>query len=339
MNKNLSYVLYSSLLVSSLAACSVPSNADNSAKDAAKKGVLYIRVGAKPLEATPAEGEYAWKYPKYPEDYKVDLSNRDQNNAGYMSGREITYRAKTDGQAKMNTALADFGSYAGPWIEGEELLLLPVANPNVVLGDAIIKTIGKEITPAMLPTLEDSPLQAYLKIRELGKDAGGKHRTVTIELAGVINPSTGLAETALYDVQLDKEAIWSVAFSLYRKIQPDFSKAVPTRADPKKLSNGALIYGNCSMCHGSDGWGLGKSGHKLQPHPANFHEPRRLFNRSDAKLRQALHQGIYGSAMPPWGTVLSDDEINHVVAYIRSFSYSLEPPVLNVKPRFKGGQP
>ncbi len=326
-------------LISSLAACSVPSNANNPAKEAAKKGVLYIREGEKPLELKVEEGAYDWKYPKYPEDYKVDLSNRDQNNQTYMSGREITYRAKPDGQHKMDTALAEFGSYAGPWLEGEEALLLPVANPNVVLGDALIKSLGAEIKPEMLPTLEETPFQAYLKLRELGKDTEGRHRTVTIELTGVTNPSSGKPENAEYDVQLDKEALWSIAYALYRKIQPDFKTRIPTREDPKKLLDGALIYGNCNMCHGSDGWGLGKSGHKLQPHPANFHEPRRLFNRSDAKLREVLKHGIYGSAMPPWGDILSENEINHVVAYIRSFSYSLEPPVLNVKPRFKGGQP
>jgi mono/diheme cytochrome c family protein len=327
------------LLISSLAACSLPSDNNNPAKESAKKGVLYIREGEKPLELTPEEGAYAWKYHQYPQDYRIDLSNRDPDNKTYMSDRETAYRAQEGGQEKMKTALAEMGSYAGPWLEGEEALLLPVANPNVVLGDAIIKVIGSEIKPEMLPTLEESPFQAYLKLRELGKDASGKHRTVTISIAGVTNPSTGNPETAEYDVQLDKEALWGVTYALYRKIQPDFKQRIPTREDPSKTADGALVYGNCNMCHGSDGWGLGHSGHKLQPHPANFHEPRRLFNRSDAKLREVLHHGIYGSAMPPWGDKLSDAEINHVVAYIRAFSYTSEPPVLNVKPRFKGGQP
>jgi mono/diheme cytochrome c family protein len=332
--------IISLLLISSLAACSVPSSANNPAKEAAKKGVLYIREGEKPLELKPEEGAYAWKYHQYPQDYKIDLSNRDQNNVTYMSGREVTYREKAEGQHKMDTALAEFGSYAGPWLEGEEALLLPVANPNVVLGDALIKSLGAEITPEMMPSLEESPFQGYLKLRELGKDAEGRHRTVTIELKGVTNPSSGQPETAVYDVQLDKEALWSIAYSLYRNAQPDFKSRIGTKDNPEAKADGALIYGNCSMCHGSDGWGLGHSGHKLQPHPANFHEPRRIFNRSDAKLREVLKHGIYGSAMPPWGDKLSEQEINHVVAYIRSFSYSSEPPVLNVKPtKFLGGQP
>jgi mono/diheme cytochrome c family protein len=327
------------LLVSSLAACSLPSSDNNPAKEAAKKGVLYIREGEKPLEITPEEGAYAWKYQQYPQDYTIDLSNRDPDNKTYMSGREITYRAKEGGQEKMKTALAELGSYAGPWLEGEEALLLPVANPNVVLGDALIEVIGGELKPEMLPTLEESPFQAFLKLRELGKDASGRLRTVTVKIGGVTNPSTGNAEAAEYDVQLDKEALWSLTYALYRKIQPNFKERIPTREDSSKTADGALVYGNCNMCHGSDGWGLGKSGHKLQPHPANFHEPRRLFNRSDAKLREVLKHGIYGSAMPPWGDKLSDGEINHVVAYLRAFSYTSEPPVFNVKPRFKGGQP
>ncbi len=332
MKKLLPLVLFSSLI-----ACSVPSDANNPAKDPAKKGMLYIRESGKALEVTPKEGEYAWKYQQYPQDYKIDLSNRDPNNTTYMSGREITYRANAEGQEKMDTALAEFGSYAGPWLDGDDKLLLPVGNPNVVLGDALIKSLGTEIKPEMMPSLEDSPFQAFLKLRDLGKDSEGRHRTVTIEIAGVTNPSTGKPAVAEYDVQLDKEALWSITYSLYRNAQPKFKENITTKEG--KPANGALIYGNCNMCHGSDGWGLGHSGHKLQPHPANFHEPRRLYNRSDAKLREVLHHGIYGSAMPPWGDKLSDAEINHVVAYIRSFSYSVDPPVLNVKPRFKGGQP
>ncbi len=328
------------LLISSLAACSLPSklSVDTPDTSAVEKGSISLREGAKNLEITPKEGEYAWKYHKYPEDYKIDLSNRDPDNKTYMSGREITYRANAEGQPKMDTALAEAGSYAGPWIEGEEALLLPVGYPNVVFGDALIKVLGSEIKPEMLPTLEESPFQGFLKLQELGRDAAGKYRTVPVEISGVTNPSTGNAEVAVYDVQLDKEALWSLTYALYRKIQPDFSVRIPTKDDPKKLVDGALVFGNCNMCHGSDGWGLGKSGHKLQPHPANFHEPRRLFNRSDTKLREVLRHGVYGSAMPPWGDKLSDAEINHVVAYLRAFSYSSSPPVFNIKPRFKGGQ-
>jgi mono/diheme cytochrome c family protein len=55
-------------------------------------------------------------------------------------------------------------------------------------------------------------------------------------------------------------------------------------------------------------------------------------NRSETKLRAALKHGIYGSAMPQWIDRLSDAEINLVVAYLRTFTYSVDPPIATVKP-------
>jgi mono/diheme cytochrome c family protein len=237
-------------------------------------------------EVTPEEAGYAWNYPQFPQRYEVDPLQRQ-----FLSDR----------------TLAENGSYAGPWLEGAEAKELPVGQPNVVGGAAVAKRLGARLTAALKPTLEDSPFQAYLKLKN-----------------------------GLTDVQpaLTRDQLWDLTFHLYKGLEPDFTKAIPTRldpasqTDPQKRKSGAQIFGaNCAMCHGAAGWGDGKSGKTLQPPPANFHEPRRLYNRSEAHLYSVLHEGIYGSAMPPWKDKLSEDEIHHVVAFIRSLSYSTEPPV------------
>jgi mono/diheme cytochrome c family protein len=291
-----------------LGACSVQSSTDNPAKESAREGKLELR----PFELTPEEATYQFNYPKYPQQYTVDPLDR-----AYMSGR-------TDPK----DAVAELGSYAGPWIEGAEAELMPVSAPNVNLGDKIAKAIGSSLTANMKPSLEDSPLQAFLKVRA-GLERAGLKQVKGLEFT---LPASGDKITA--DVPLDKEAIWSLTFSLYKQLEPDWRIPIASRLNPgcetdkdKCKAGDQLFVANCGMCHGSDGWGRGHSGQMLQPHPANFHERRRLYNRSEARLRVVLHQGIYGSAMPPWGDKLSDTEINHLVAYIRSFSYTSEPYV------------
>jgi mono/diheme cytochrome c family protein len=330
-----------------LASCSIKvANDSNIKSGAAARGTISIssdNAGVKSANtnATNAEElDYAWRYPKYPEDYNINLDNRDPNNGTYMSNRETVYDNSTQ-TPQQETALGPLGSYAGPWIEGEEAKLLPVSNPNIPLGTAILKVIGSEVTPEMKPILEESPFQGYLKLRGLGTDSAGKLRTITITMPTQNPKKNNAIEDAQYTIQLDKEALWSVTMTLYREISPEWTTRVPVKSDPasltdeKKRKDGAGVFGNCNMCHGADGWGLGHSGLKLQPPPANFHETRRLFNRSEAHLREVLHHGIYGSAMPPWGDKLGDQEIAVVVAYLRHFTYSTEAPVMSSPPTFK----
>ena len=231
---------------------------------------------------------YAWNYPQYPQGYAVDPLSRD-----FANGRQI----------------GENGSFAGPWLEGEATKQLPVGQPNIMTGQAITALLEHNggIPAAARPTLADSPYQAYLK------------------LTGAVGAR------AVNGVPITRDQLWDVTFWLYRNLEPNIAKAIPVRfdpaskTDPSKQKNGSQLFlSNCAMCHGSDGWGRGKSGQALQPPPANFHEPRRLYNRSDQRLYLVLRQGVFGSAMPPWQDKLSDAEIKTIIAYVRSFSYGTE---------------
>ena len=309
-----------------LGACSIKADSSKIGGEVSLKGEIKL-PGAANVSSTDEEINYKWNYPKYPEQYQVNpLERRDENGnkVEYLNGR----------------VLAENGSYAGPWIEGEDSKLLPVSNPNVVLGNLLFDKLKDQITTQMMPKLEESPFQAFLKLREGLKAI--KTTVVTMNAFVEKVGSDGKTERVPVPVQqpitLDNEALWSLAFALYVKLEPDWKETVPVKLDPtsvatkSKQKDGRGTFGNCNMCHGADGWGKGHSGAMLQPPPANFHEPRRLYNRSEANLRNALKNGVYGSAMPQWKDRLSDDEINHVVAFIRTFSYSVDPPIASVKP-------
>lgn len=242
---------------------------------------------------------YNWNYPSYPSNYQINPLGRD-----FASGREI----------------GENGSLAGPWLTGEAAKLLPVGQPNVIVGQQLLAQLkqGGAIPVAALPKLSDSPYQAFLKLRD------------------------AIGTRAVNGVPISRDQLWDVTFWLYTKNEPDFGIAIPVQmdpasnTDPSKRKNGSQLFGsNCAMCHGSDGWGRGSSGKSLQPPPANFHDPRRLFNRSEERLYTVLRNGIFGTAMPPWRDKLSDAEIHSIVAYVRSFSYSVE----NLSPAAGAGTP
>jgi mono/diheme cytochrome c family protein len=239
-----------------------------------------------PAEHSAEETTYNWTYPQYPGNYDVEPLRRE-----YASGR----------------GLAENGSLAGPWLEGAQAKELPVGQPNTQRGRRWLQVLGDAVTEEMRPKLNETPFQAYLKLKE------------------------GLADAEIEGSPVTRDQLWDLTFYLYSTVQPDFGVAIPVRLDPAsendaaKRKTGSQIFGsNCAMCHGADGWGRGHSGMALQPPPANFHEPRRMYNRSDEQLYTVLRDGVYGSAMPPWRDKLSDAEIESVVAFIRSFSYSTE---------------
>jgi cytochrome c55X len=81
----------------------------------------------------------------------------------------------------------------------------------------------------------------------------------------------------------------------------------PAGGDP---ANGATVFAaNCSGCHGSDAAG-GAVGPTLVS--------AELAAQSDDFFRQTILNGRPGTAMPAWQGRLSDQEIEDVIAFLRS---------------------
>ena len=92
----------------------------------------------------------------------------------------------------------------------------------------------------------------------------------------------------------------------------------PFPPDAESLRIGAQVYADtCLACHGETGLGDGPAGMALDPPPGNLviHVPL----HSDAELYGFVDEGIPGTAMAALGERLTDDEIWHVVNYIRTF--------------------
>ncbi len=86
---------------------------------------------------------------------------------------------------------------------------------------------------------------------------------------------------------------------------------------------GADLYKTyCWQCHGSHGNGKGiNAGDNMSVGPRNHTDAEYMSGRTDAELFKAIKDG--GPAvnksvlMPPWGGVLTDDEIHALVRHLR----------------------
>jgi cytochrome c oxidase cbb3-type subunit III len=92
-------------------------------------------------------------------------------------------------------------------------------------------------------------------------------------------------------------------------------------------SRGAQIFRkNCTFCHAADGSGQNWVGAFIEPHPRNLADPRYISSASRQQLADAIRNGIKDTSMPAWKSVLREDEIKAVVAYLTvAFGQPREP--------------
>jgi len=84
-----------------------------------------------------------------------------------------------------------------------------------------------------------------------------------------------------------------------------------------------LFQGNCAFCHGADGTGKNWIGSFLEPHPRNLRDPAFMDTMTRTRLRKTIKEGLPGTSMPAWKSVLDQDEINAIVAYVSRALYPL----------------
>jgi len=91
----------------------------------------------------------------------------------------------------------------------------------------------------------------------------------------------------------------------------------PVQAAEDRAAKGRPLYERyCLSCHGPEGRGDGPLGLRLNPPAANFHKPESR-NKSDDDLLKAIQQGHSDTAMASWRGVLSGEELQDILAYIR----------------------
>ena len=93
------------------------------------------------------------------------------------------------------------------------------------------------------------------------------------------------------------------------------SAAVAATGDPEK---GKAVYEkSCVACHGPQGKGDGPTGKVLVPPAADFTSAASK-KKSDADLLKTIENGKPPTAMVAWKGLLPDQDIQHVLAYVKT---------------------
>ncbi|MGE5185970.1 MAG: cytochrome-c oxidase, cbb3-type subunit II, partial [Acidobacteriota bacterium] len=117
-----------------------------------------------------------------------------------------------------------------------------------------------------------------------------------------------------------------------------------TPEPPVDTARGTELYNRlCATCHGDHGAGDGPTAKQLAHPPANFtegtYELRTTEHESlpvDADMFRTISRGVHGTAMPPWGTVLSEADRWQLAAHLKTlskeFAEDTAPPPVAVTP-------
>jgi len=94
-------------------------------------------------------------------------------------------------------------------------------------------------------------------------------------------------------------------------------------AQAADVEQGKKLYGQfCVSCHGQSGKGDGAAAAALNPKPRDHTDKEYMSKMSDDDMLKVIKNG--GAAigksplMPPWGASLKDDQIQDIIAYVRT---------------------
>ena len=89
--------------------------------------------------------------------------------------------------------------------------------------------------------------------------------------------------------------------------------AIPSAQTSKPLNGEQIFRGQCAVCHGASGKGDSPAGKSMGV--VSFSDPA-VAGKSDADFRAVIEKGK--DKMPAYGKSLKPEEIQGLVAYIRS---------------------
>jgi len=77
-----------------------------------------------------------------------------------------------------------------------------------------------------------------------------------------------------------------------------------------------LFQQNCAFCHAADGTARNWIGSFMEPHPRDLTSPQAMSGMTRTRLRKVIREGLSGTSMPAWKSVLTEQQIEDVIAYV-----------------------
>lgn len=138
---------------------------------------------------------------------------------------------------------------------------------------------------------------------------------------------------------LDEEEVWKIITFLYdytgheprswELAEPATEEEVVTSGELDEDAVEAIYQKRCAQCHGEEGEGDGPAADFLYPRPRDFSLAVFKYKTTDADsefpsdedFRQTIRDGLTGTSMPAWGSILSDAEIDALILKIKQIGY------------------
>ncbi len=135
--------------------------------------------------------------------------------------------------------------------------------------------------------------------------------TITDGRPGTAMPAWGQARGGPYNAQVIDDLV-----KLIRSWEPTAPSVAEMKPEGDPTQGAVLFATTCFACHGVAGEGTSVG--------LRLNDPARLARFSDDYYRDVIQNGRPDRGMPTWGSVLSPQQIEDLVAYIRS--WETEPP-------------
>ena len=107
--------------------------------------------------------------------------------------------------------------------------------------------------------------------------------------------------------------------------------AYPVRLAPQQppsRSDAAVTFAStCAPCHGPHGGGDGPAASGLRPPPRSFRDPETMLGMSPVRAFAAITDGVAGTAMPSFASVLRERDRWSVAFYVMSLRFQGSPAI------------
>jgi copper transport protein len=210
-------------------------------------------------------------------------------------------------------------SLVGPW-----QIEVAVRRPNAFDAFAPFR-LESGLTGAFRPIGQESFLEGLARFLT---QSGGSV-TGTLLILGAIGWAFLAGRASKRDWQLAPLllpgffAFWIGGLQLYtffNEFTPSKFSTNPVLPDAGSISRGQALYEqNCVPCHGPEGRGDGPLANSFSPPPADF-TTGHTDSHPDGDLFFWIKNGITNTGMPAFGEQFNDDDVWHLVNYVRRLS-------------------
>lgn len=94
---------------------------------------------------------------------------------------------------------------------------------------------------------------------------------------------------------------------------------------PTERLGESLFQHNCAFCHAADGTARNWIGSFMEPHPRNLTDPVAMHGLTRDQLRTVIREGLPNTSMPAWKSVLSEAEVQAIIAYVGRAFHTFTP--------------